>query len=225
MSRSKPRVHHPIAESAIIIVLTLISGSAGWAEPEYIVDTGPGTATGGLSLTESQYLAGQFTLDQAYQIIEMEGWMIYPTIIGDLPVFALLYGDDGDEPNLDDQIHRQLFTVDAALTPGWHGISGVTLSLDPGTYWLAFEVPTASMGSGAMPPTPFQELDYYAVDSGLGYVANETARLGIRVLPEARMATLLGLGCGFLALCAGRRRRCPALVARGAADYPRPVSL
>ena len=38
-----------------------------------------------------------------------------------------------------------------------------------------------------MPPTPLQELDLYAVDSGTGYVSNTTTRIGIRVLPEPAM--------------------------------------
>jgi hypothetical protein len=180
------------------------------AQPTYVVDTGPGGATGGLSLTQNQYLAGQFTLDQGHEINGLEGWMIYPTVVGDLPVFAVLYGDDGGVPDLTNEIHRQLFLVPASGIPfaaDWHGIGGLALPVYGGTpYWLAFEVPSGSFGSGAMPPTAIQELDSYAIDTGAGYLANSTARLGIRVLPEPGLAVTLANGACALAIAGARRR-------------------
>jgi hypothetical protein len=196
-----------------LIVVALSWGVVGFAtaEPVYIVDTGPGASTSGLSLTRTQYLAGQFTLDLDHEINELEGWMIYPTIMGDLPVQAVLYGDLGGFPDLADEIHRQLFTVPASGIPfaaDWHGIGGLALEVMEGTYWLAFEVPTDNFGSGAMPPTPLQELDLYAVDSGgSGYSTNVTAKIGIRILPEPGLATMLACGVGFLALGIGSSKK------------------
>ena len=190
------------------------SGAIAWtgsaAAQTYVVDTGPGADTGGLSLTRNQYLAGQFTLDVGHEINALEGWMIYPTLLGDLPVVAVLYGDDGGVPDLTNEIYSQLFLVPASGIPfaaGWHGISGLSIPVYGDTpYWLAFEVPTEDFGSGAMPPTPLVELDLYAVDSGAGYLANTTSRLGIRVLPEPGQAGMLV--CGAVGLCfAGRVRR------------------
>ena len=179
---------------------------------ELIIDTGPGGNFGGLSLTGDQFLAGQFTLDEPANVTGLEGWMIYPTVVGDLPVEAVLYGNlvggpgVPDAPDLLDEIRRQQFLVPASLTTDWHGIEGFVIPLEAGTYWLAFEPPTSSFGSGAMPPTPLQELDLYAVDTGTGYVSNTTARIGIRVLPEPAMAT--GMWIASLALAvAGRRHR------------------
>jgi len=180
--------------------LTISMVVAAWAglaaaEAEYIVDTGPGANTGGLSLTRNQYLAGQFTLDSAHEINALEGWMIYPTLVGSLPVYAVLYGDDEGVPDLSAELHAQLFLVPASgipFTSDWHGVEGLALDVGAGTYWLAFEVPTEDFGSGAMPPTPTQNLDLYAVDGGSGYIANVTSRLGIRVLPEPGVAAMLG---------------------------------
>ena len=194
--------------------LTISMVVAAWAglaaaEAEYIVDTGPGANTGGLSLTRNQYLAGQFTLDSAHEINALEGWMIYPTLVGSLPVYAVLYGDDDGVPDLSAELYTQLFLVPASgipFTSDWHGIEGLALEVDAGTYWLAFEVPTEDFGSGAMPPTPTQNLDLYAVDGGSGYIANVTSRLGIRVPPEPGVAAMLGWGVGALML-AGRTRR------------------
>jgi len=148
---------------------------AGVAEGQtYVVDTGPGAAQGGLSLTRNQYLAGQFTLDLGHEINGLEGWMIYPTLIGDLPVYVVLYGDDGGVPDLDNQLHSQLIQVPASGIPfaaSWHGITGLEIPVYGGTpYWLAFEVPTDNFGSGAMPPTTLQELDLYAIDSTAGWL-------------------------------------------------------
>ena len=158
-----------------LCALVLAGGMAGVAEGQtYVVDTGPGAAQGGLSLTRNQYLAGQFTLDLGHEINGLEGWMIYPTLIGDLPVYVVLYGDDGGVPDLDNQLHSQLIQVPASGIPfaaSWHGITGLEIPVYGGTpYWLAFEVPTDNFGSGAMPPTTLQELDLYAIDSTAGWL-------------------------------------------------------
>ncbi|MCA9502493.1 MAG: hypothetical protein KC616_05390 [Myxococcales bacterium] len=189
----------------LIVALSLWAGSAA-AQPVYVVDTGPGGSAGGLSLSVGQYLAGRFSLDVGHELVDLEGWMIYPTVVGALPVYAVLYADVGGVPDLDQEIHSQLFTVPAGFTPGWHGVTGLSLPVHGGTYWLAFEVPTGTSGSGAMPPTPLPQLDLYAVDSGAGYVANTTARLGVRILPEPGGLVALAAGVGLLGVGARRRR-------------------
>lgn len=194
------------------LVVSLLARIA-LAEPTYVVDTGPGADTGGRTLSSSQYLAGQFTLDAGTEIEALEGWIIYPTIVGDLPVFAVLYGDADGVPDVDDEIYSQLFSVPASGIPfvaGWHGVDGLSLLLDGGTYWLSFEVPTATAGSGAMPPTPLQELDLYAIESGAGWIADETSNLGIRIrgTPEPGTVALLASAIPLLAAW-GRRRRTP----------------
>ena len=210
---------------ATAMTITMTMAGESTADPSYVVDTGPGSSTGGLSLTRNQYLAGQFTLDLGHEINGLEGWMIYPTIVGDLPVVAVLYGDDDGVPDLSNEIRSQLFLVPASGIPfaaDWHGVGGFTLPVHAGTYWLAFEVPSDNFGSGAMPPTPLQELDLYAIDSGAGYVVNTTSRIGIRVLPEPGLETLLACGVGALAasgsatmrrsraaMASGERRSCP----------------
>jgi len=195
--------------SCLIVLIGAAVMGGNVSAQTYVVDTGPGANTGGLSLTRNQYLAGQFTLDVGHEINGLEGWMIYPTITGDLPVFAVLYGDDGGVPDLSNEIYSQLFVVPASGIPfaaDWHGIGGLEIPVYGGRpYWLAFEVPTEDFGSGAMPPTTLPELDLYAVDSGAGYVANTTARLGIRVLPEPAMATSIGIGGWGLILLSRRR--------------------
>ena len=196
---------------SLFFALVAVVGFAGSAMAQtYVVDTGPGANTGGLSLTANQHLAGQFTLGLGHEINGLEGWMIYPTITGDLPVYVVLYGDDDGVPDLTNEIHSQLILVPASGIPfvsDWHGIGGLEIPIYGDTpYWLAFEVPTPDFGSGAMPPTPAAELDFYAVDGGAGYTANTTSRLGIQVLPEPASAMMLVCGVGGLIISSQRRR-------------------
>lgn len=198
---------------AAAIGLTLAERAAR-AESEYLVDTGPGASMGGRTLSATQFLAGRFTIDAGYEVESLEGWMIYPTVIGSLPVEAVLYLEDEDGlPDPTRPLHRQRFTVPASGLPfaaGWHGVGGLALPLAPGTYWLAFEVPTADFGSGAMPATPLEELEAYAIDAGAGYVAaggSAADWIGIRVLPEPGSALGLLAGASALVLTAGAGRR------------------
>lgn len=205
--------------------LALATTGLARAQAVYVVDTGPGANTGGLSLTRSQYLAGRFTLDQGHELYALEGWMIYPTITGSLPVWAVLYREGEDSlPDLSNEVYSQLFAVPASGIPfaaGWHGVHGFTLPVYGGTYWLAFEVPTTDFGSGAMPPTPSAELDDYAVDSGGGYVSNSAARIGIRVLPEPAPAKMLAWGMlGLIGL--GAKLKMSDEETRSAGDFSDP---
>lgn len=200
---------------AMIFALLIAFESIAGAQPVYVVDTGAGSAVGGLSLTRNQFLAGQFTLDLGHELEALEGWIIYPTSTGTLPVYAVIYGDDDGKPDLMDEVYRQLFQVTASGFPlgaDWHGASGFTLPIYGGTYWLAFEVPSDDFGSGAMPPTALQELDFYAIDSGLGYLSNTTARIGIRVLPEPSGS--VALAAGIITLGWVRRRAHSTLTTR-----------
>jgi hypothetical protein len=197
--------------SGIGFFAALALSLAASAESVYLVDTGPGANTGGRSLSATQFLAAQFTIDAGSTIESLEGWMIYPTLIGELPVQVVLYADDGGLPDPTQELHRQLFTVPASGVPfasGWHGVGGLELELDAGTYWLAFEVPTADFGSGAMPPTPVPALDGYAIDGGAGYVEAGTSLadwIGIRILPEPGVATALAIGASLMAASARSR--------------------
>ena len=191
------------------LVILGVGMAKGVEAQVYLIDTGPGGSIGGRTLSKNQLLAGQFSLDVGHEIYALEGWIIYPTIQGSLPVEAVLYADDGGVPDLADEVYRQLFFVPASGIPfeaNWEGADGFALPVYGGTYWLAFEVPTDTSGSGAMPPTPLQELDLYAIDSGAGWVVNETAQIGIRVLPEPGLGAMLLCAIAPLAVACRRRR-------------------
>lgn len=170
-----------------------------------VVDTGPGGGT--YSLTKDRWLAAQFTLDQAYTISRIQGWIAYT---GDsfAPIPVVIYGDGGDVPNTAEVFFDQQFGI--GLNPidsDWRGPGGLALDLAAGTYWVAFEHIDYD-GVGAMFPTPFQELDNYAFwTPGTGWVGDDELRIGVQIeaLPEPGTEGLLA-GLLLLALLGARPR-------------------
>ncbi|MBW2423863.1 MAG: PEP-CTERM sorting domain-containing protein [Deltaproteobacteria bacterium] len=170
----------------------------------FVVDTGPGAETGGLTLTQSQWLGAKFSLEQAYTITSVEGWLVNLASLFELPVMAVIYGDAGEVPDTSDTLFEEEFDlVPNFFEPGWSGVSGLSFDLEAGTYWLAFEVrDPEAISSAAMPPTSLQELSDYAYrPSGGEWIGDDSANLGIRIgaIPEPGTALLLGVGLGLLA--------------------------
>jgi hypothetical protein len=197
----------------VALVFALVTAGGAQAEPIFVVDTGPGGSSGGASLTQEQWLGAKITLDQPYTVTSIEGWMVYLYVLGSMPVTAVVYGDAGDVPDTADLLFEQDFALPAsAYAPGWNGVDGLALDLEAGTYWIAFEVrQQVDFGSGAMPPTPLQELDDYAIWTlAGGWAGSDGANLGIRVaaVPEPGGVCLLvaGVGC-LMALNRVRPRR------------------
>jgi hypothetical protein len=213
------------------LVLTLsclacmVAGSAaGYGEvlegEVVLIDTGPGRATaqpGDKTLSSTQHLAAQFTLDTPETVVSMEGWIAYLSFSGTLPVEVFVYGDAGEVPDSTDVHWQQQFFVPSAgvVVPypaDWFGVYGIELDLSPGTYWVAFGLPTADFGSGVMPPTPLQELDNYAYGNPASgptgvWTGDDTLNIGVRItVPEPSMLIQLGAGILGLLVLQGQRR-------------------
>jgi hypothetical protein len=185
-----------------------------------LIDTGPGRAAaqaGDKTLSTTQHLAAQITLDGSEKVVNIEGWIAYLSFSGTLPVEVFVYGDAGEFPDSTDVYWQQQFFVPSAgvvipYPADWFGVYGIELNLPPGTYWVAFGLPTNDFGSGVMPPTPLQELDNYAFGNPASgpsgaWTGDDTLNIGLVVtVPEP--STLMQLGAGALGLLvlSGHRR-------------------
>lgn len=121
-----------------------------------IVDTGAPTNTWGAwsvvgwgeSGKTSQWLAGQFTLKQTYDIYAMQGYL---SVNVQDDVRITIYNDNQGTPGA--SLFSKTFMSQTDQYPnfyGWQGTSGYAGRLDAGTYWIAFEVPTGSSFEGGM---------------------------------------------------------------------------
>jgi hypothetical protein len=181
-----------------------------------IVDTGPGPdSSGGFSLYQDQWLAGEFTITEFVTIASVEGWMNVYTP-GSLDI--AIYTDGGDIPGL--ELFRASGNLGAETPATWRGLSGLTWNLLPGTYWVAFEVTGSSSFSGSMPGPSQFPLDneaFYCGGPGCVppnvYNPADYLDLGVRIegavtaVPDPTSSlSLLALGVASLGLFSSRRR-------------------
>lgn len=187
-----------------IAVISLCMAAS--AHAFYVVDTGPGFADGyGWSLDNSnpQWLAGKFSLNQAYTLTSVEGWIGVVTGGYDYPNTGTarisIYGDGGQLPNVLDLIYSQEFYV-GVTDQSWQGIFGLDWDLGPGSYWVAFENPLGSPLYGHMPGASDNPLGDEAYTYSGGWSEYDDLDLGVRiaadgaVVPEPASLSLLGLG-------------------------------
>ncbi|HEU19067.1 MAG TPA: PEP-CTERM sorting domain-containing protein [Deltaproteobacteria bacterium] len=179
------------------------------AQADTIVDTGTLNPTGtGSALNSGQWLAGQFSLSQAYDITDIYGW-IYPHDNTGTMTIAL-YGDStiDDNPDTSIQYFSQKF-IPGGSGADWYGLTGLNISLTAGTYWVSFEVRNDDTNYGSMPKAFSDPLSVMAYFNGTTWVGYDDIPIGIRMygqttsVPEP--ATILFLGFGLIGL-AGLRR-------------------
>lgn len=201
--------------AAVLICLCLPVGAHA-----YIVNTGtpdesvPWVAGGG---DFGQSLSSQFTITQWSTITSIEGYFddVYATP-GNITV-SLYSGSsfdavlNGPIPDVSTSIFSGSISIGNAVHTdfsygGWYGVSGLNLSLNPGSYWIAFGDP-ADTYSGAMPgvaPNPLTPAAWAQPGyNGGGYNYFDPALngsdmgIGVRVdgrVPEPLSLILLGIG-------------------------------
>jgi hypothetical protein len=161
---------------------------------DMIIDTGqPPDDDSGYQLNSGQWLAGEFTLPQAYTITDVLGWMN-----GAGNVTVAIYGDGGDVPG-----GSELYSytgLSSSLPPdqnAWVGAQGVSWELGPGTYWAAFEGEAGS--DYAMPWAAPSPLDNYAFAVNGTWSGFDALNLGVRIsavpvpVPGAVLLGMFGL--------------------------------
>ena len=166
----------------MILTILMMTGSLAVPLPSgaaTIVDTGPGpTDSFAASLDPFQWLAAEFTTSDTWLVTDVQGW-IRPFGAGD--VAFVLYSDGGDIPGT--EIFSQSLTIDPSGQAGWIGPAGLTWSIAPGTYWLAFEVRDGSSFLGAIDVPSTNPLGNEAFKSGrpLEWNDQDDLSLGLRI--------------------------------------------
>jgi hypothetical protein len=176
-----------------------------------IVDTGtpPDEATGWI-LNSSQGLAQRFILDNIYTITSLYGFFDPFFFAGGTATMALYadgLGTDGlgnpaTVPDTGNELFNSQFTIED--TRGWYGLDRLSTILNPGAYWLAFEVRSNDTFDGAMPdmaPNPlpdgawsFGGTYYHAPNADGSFPLDLGVRVDGTPVPEPSSILLLASG-------------------------------
>lgn len=206
---------YPLKNLVSLFLLVLVFLISTNANADLIVDTGtmPTGPQIGLSLTEYQWLAAEFTTAQDYFVNEILGWIDSDS--GGTAT-ATIYADDfvGVDSRSDPatselpgtELFSQAFTASAGKD--WFGPQGLNWNLSAGTYWVAFEVHSGQTLDGAMrygAPNPLQN---QASCSGslrdwrMPLTTTDYKTYGVRIdakpVPEPTSMLLFGAGLACL---------------------------
>ncbi len=160
-----------------LMALLALSLSAP-VKADLIVNTGTPDLTGSpLSLDSYQWLAAEFTTTaSASQIDALQGYITAQDSNQAGNTFTVaLYGNTTNNASKDipDLLTGELFSQQTTYAvDGWNGLQGLNVTLDPGTYWVAFEVRATDTLAGLMPvyaPSPVQTA-YNDNTANFGYV-------------------------------------------------------
>lgn len=141
-------------------------------------------------MTPTQSIAGHFNLLDSYLISSVEGWLGTGTSGTGLTISIYDNGSDifgNDIPG--SELYSESVVNAVPRISSWVGVSGLSWSLLPGTYWATYEVrDDSSTFQGYMPHNPgvlANPLDEYAIFNEEGTKNNwepyRTAEFGVRI--------------------------------------------
>jgi len=214
----------------ILFILCVCSSIVIFATHSYallLIDTGVPTNTGGAywfgiefdtnnNIKSNQYWAGKITLDENQTISSFQTWL--PANPGG-SITLTIYGDDGFLPDFDSMYYRDEFEVPSVGNDvlDWYGTSGMSLDLQSGSYWVAFEALATNTYNGYSPEGVLNPLANYAgywqySENTWGWNILSGASFSLRVytgsentaVPEP--STMLLLGLGLIGLVGVRRK-------------------
>ncbi len=186
-------------------VLAATATSAGAAT---LVDTGPGITGYGWTLGFGYSWAGEFTLNKAADVTDLQAFMYNY----DGTMVTQVYKANKGLPGTSKALFSEGYPVTYNPSAGWAGPSNLSLSLGAGTYWVTF----LSTGfDGRIPEYPANPLADYAQNLNGVWTDASYATFGVRVLgasvPEPGIWAMMLIGLGGLgAAMRSRRRLSPA---------------
>ena len=192
------------------------------AAANYVVDTGTPLAND-IQLSQSQRLAGYFTLASDTEVTAVEGFISGLASVGTITIYS-----DAAIPAASNILFSANFAI-MSSDGTWQGVFGQNWVLDAGSYWVGF----SNSGNGnfmkGFAPTP---LPRYAFSTGnnwtLSNPSSAASAIGIRIdgnryvaaVPEPASWTLMIAGFGAIGgMLRTRRRKTEAFLLAGAAGH------
>ena len=173
-----------------------------------IVDTGTGSSQ--FDLSNYQWLSAQFTIDQPYELTDIEGY--FGTYRFGTGIVTLAIYDDssgGELPDINNERFSDTFSWPTS-GPVWSGLNGISWSLPAGTYWVSFEVrDDEETGYVAIRYNVSNPLSNYARTISAGdWLADDSANIGVKILgnPVPVPGALWLLGSGLIGIVGIRRK-------------------
>ena len=189
-------------------VLTLVL-AANAAHAGVVFNSGTPDNLGDPILVDSNdWLAGQVTFSQGYQISEIKAYLEDLGSTGSAFSISLYSNTSANK------VGKQLFTTDVTLSSnGWNGASNLGWTIDSGTYWVGLEVSDAQ-GSSLDAPQYANAGSFVrtAVANGNGYTSYQTAtpyQFGLQIsaapVPEPTGVAMMLAGMALVGSMVKRR--------------------
>jgi len=165
----------------------------GASAQDIIIDTGPGndTGIGGVPALNfgggnNQYVGMQFTLDDPVTITRFDAWGY-----GSGTFTVKLRQNTFNAPGA--ELESESIDIESTVFPEWVAFDGIEWSVDPGTYWVTFEVDPFAGDFTFAPevPEPLDGYAFYSDSNGFWIPLDVDQLLGLRVWDDSASEAIL----------------------------------